>query len=132
MALPDRLTSWAKVSTTFTAQHRWEDAPDEVSFLKDDHRHEFHVTVTIEQFHDDRDVEYIMFKRALDEWLAEYPAEGVSGGKLGEKSCEMMAKDIIEQFIFDEVPDAMNRYITVEVLEDGENGALVDHVSRDD
>jgi hypothetical protein len=109
--------TFAEVKTRFTGEHRWPNAPDEVAFLRDYHRHEFHVEVSVEQTHNDRDVEYIMMKRALDDFLSEWPQ------KLGSKSCEMMAEDIIEDFLVPNYGD--ERRYGVSVIEDGENGALV-------
>ena len=43
----------------------------EVSFLADRHRHMFHFTVAKEVFHDDRDVEFIMFKRDILNYLSD-------------------------------------------------------------
>jgi len=39
---------------------------DDVSFLGVPHRHMFHFKVWIEVFHDDRDIEFIQFKRWLE------------------------------------------------------------------
>lgn len=119
------LTTWAKVRTRIEALHRWEDAPDEVAFLRDNHRHEFHITVQVQQFHDDRDVEYIMLKNDLDHWLNNiWCAENTSKPyTLDEMSCEMIAKDIIE-WLQEQFGD--ERQYKVEVTEDGENGALVE------
>ena len=39
---------------------------DDVSFLGYIHRHIFHFKVAIEVFHDDRDIEFIQFKRWLE------------------------------------------------------------------
>ena len=44
-----------------TATGEW----DDVSFLGYKHRHIFHFKVWIEVFHDDRDIEFIQFKRWL-------------------------------------------------------------------
>ena len=109
--------TFAEVNTRFTGEHKWPDAPDEVAFLRNYHRHEFHVRVTVEQMHNDRDVEYIMLKRALNDFLDEWPQ------KLGSKSCEMMAEEILEDFLLSEYGN--DRRYTVEVLEDGENGGGV-------
>ena len=38
----------------------------DVSFLGYPHRHTFHFRVTIQVFHDDRDIEFIQFKRWLE------------------------------------------------------------------
>ena len=84
-----------------------------VSFLGFIHRHIFHFKVELEVFHDDRDVEFILFKREL---------EGLfdSGAmQLNFKSCEMISDDLAT-YIKDKYP---NRDIIITVSEDGENGA---------
>lgn len=86
----------------------------DVSFLGYPHRHIFEFRVSIEVFHDDRDIEFIQFKR----WLEKLYAEGTL--QLDYKSCEMIADDLYEQ-ISTRYP---GRYIEIEVSEDGENGCL--------
>ena len=51
--------------------HCYPDAPKGVEFLKHPHRHMFHFRVDIEVFHDDRDIEFILFKRELEGLYAE-------------------------------------------------------------
>ena len=86
---------------------------DDVSFLGYPHRHIFHFRVAIEVFHDDRDIEFIQFKRWLERLY--------SGGTLtlDYRSCEMVS-DELAQHINGKYPD---RRITIEVSEDGENGS---------
>lgn len=87
----------------------------DVGFLGTPHRHIFHFNVAIEVFHNDRDIEFIQFKRWL-EFL-------YSGGtlQLDYKSCEMLSDDLYNQ-IATRYPD---RDITITVSEDGENGATI-------
>ena len=87
----------------------------DVSFLGTPHRHIFHFTVAIEVFHNDRDIEFIQFKR----WLEKLYAGGTL--ELNYKSCEMISDDLYEA-IADRYP---NRDIEITVAEDGENGATV-------
>ena len=63
----------------------------DVSFLGYPHRHIFHFKVWIEVFHDDRDIEFIQFKRWLEKLYAEETLQ------LDYKSCEMMADDLAQQ-----------------------------------
>ena len=86
---------------------------DDVSFLGHPHRHIFHFKVWLEVFHDDRDVEFIQFKR----WL-----ENLYSGKLqlDYKSCEMIADDLYKEII----QKFGGRKVWIEVSEDGENGCL--------
>lgn len=128
------MTIWAKIQTRFEALHRWPDPPKEVYFLKFPHRHMFHVTVWVEQFHTERDVEYILFKRWLDELLHQCAVDPAS---VLDWSCEMWAevicKSVVQKFEQEQVESRGEgltqqdaRRIKVEVLEDGENGALVE------
>lgn len=88
---------------------------DDVSFLGVPHRHIFHFKIYIEVFHDDRDIEFIQFKR----WLQRlYNVEGIL--QLDYKSCEMIADDLYSE-ITKKYP---YRKVWIEVSEDGENGCL--------
>lgn len=86
----------------------------DVSFLANPHRHIFHFNVGIEVFHNDRDIEFIQFKR----WL-----ESLYQGtlELNYKSCEMISDDLYE-VIASRYP---GRDIEITVNEDGENGATI-------
>ena len=87
----------------------------DVSFLANPHRHIFHFRVWIDVVHNDRDIEFIQFKR----WLENLYRDGTV--QLDYKSCEMMADDLYIQ-IAAKHPD---RAVWIEVSEDGENGALI-------
>jgi len=87
----------------------------DVSFLATPHRHIFHFEVTIEVFHNDRDIEFIQFKR----WLENQYSQGILA--LDYKSCEMISDDLYE-VIATRYPD---RNITITVSEDNENGATI-------
>jgi len=87
----------------------------DVSFLGVPHRHIFHFRVWIDVWHNDRDIEFIQFKR----WLEKLYATGTL--QLNFKSCEMMSDDLYDQ-IAARYPD---RAVWIEVAEDGENGALI-------
>lgn len=94
------------ITTRFEGMHRWENAPDDVSFLRNIHRHVFHVRLVKSVSHEDRDIEFIQLKRRVDRYI-------YNMGDLG--SCEMIASDLLRAFEAD----------CVEVSEDGENGAIV-------
>jgi len=87
----------------------------DVSFLGSPHRHIFHFRVWIDVVHNDRDIEFIQFKR----WLEKLYAGGTL--ELDYKSCEMICDDLYLQ-IAAKYPD---RSVWIEVSEDGENGALI-------
>jgi hypothetical protein len=87
----------------------------DVSFLGSPHRHIFHFRVGIDVFHNDRDIEFIQFKR----WLENLYKDAILA--LDYKSCEMIADDLYVQ-IAGRYP---GRNITIEVSEDGENGCVI-------
>ena len=88
----------------------------DVSFLGTPHRHIFHFRVAIDVFHNDRDIEFIQFKR----WL-----ENLYQGtlELNYKSCEMIADDLYSQ-IAARYP---KRTVIIDVSEDGENGCVIQY-----
>jgi hypothetical protein len=107
---------YAMVQTTFAGSHCWPTAPEgKHVHLRNPHRHLFHVKLLIQQFHDDRDIEFLDFKDRLDAFLKTFPFF------LGHKSCEMMATEIGKWAKSD-----AERSVKVEVWEDGENGALIE------
>jgi hypothetical protein len=87
----------------------------DVSFLSAPHRHIFHFRVWIDVVHNDRDIEFIQFKRWLEKLYREETIQ------LDYKSCEMMSDDLYLQ-IAARYP---GRSVWIEVSEDGENGALI-------
>ena len=91
----------------------------DVSFLAHPHRHIFHFKVYIDVFHNDRDIEFIQFKR----WLEQLYSGDQSVLQLDYKSCEMIADDLYVQ-IASRYPD---RCVTIEVSEDGENGCTINY-----
>lgn len=92
--------------------HGWPEAHDAVDFLRHRHRHIFHIKAWKNVTHADRDVEIILLKRELDRHLSfNYgtPCE------FGRMSCEEIATVLLR----------VHKLAACEVLEDGENGALI-------
>jgi hypothetical protein len=89
----------------------------DVSFLGYPHRHIFHFRVSIDVWHNDRDIEFIQFKRYLE---ALYSGEQ-NCLSLDYKSCEMIADDLYLR-IADRYP---NRNVIINVSEDDENGCEI-------
>tara|TARA_R100000951_G_scaffold45468_1_gene38678 strand:+ start:652 stop:1029 length:378 start_codon:yes stop_codon:yes gene_type:complete len=85
----------------------------DVSFLAWPHRHMFHFRVEVQVFHDDRDIEFILFKRELEALYSEKTLQ------LDYKSCEMISDDLYK-YISNKYP---KREMWIEVSEDGENGS---------
>lgn len=105
-------------SIQFEATHHWPGVLDsqipgieEVGYLRHPHRHLFHIKAVKEVFHNDREVEIIVLKHQIEKQLLEwYPNRD-----LGPTSCEALAERILKAFDLQKC----------EVLEDGENGAVV-------
>ena len=97
----------------FEATHNWPDCPiEEVAYLRNEHRHVFHIEAHKPVNHDDRDIEFIWFKHRIEEYLAEeYPEK-----KMGATSVEMLGRKLMGHF-------ALSKVI---VLEDNENGAILE------
>lgn len=87
----------------------------DVSFLGYPHRHIFHFKVWISVEHNDRDIEFIQFKR----WLESLYNDATLS--LDYKSCEMMSDDLYEK-IHERYSD---REVWIEISEDGENGSFI-------
>jgi hypothetical protein len=90
----------------------------DVSFLGHPHRHIFKFRVAVEVNHNERDIEFILFKRELQGLFTEEPLQWDG------LSCEALAEDIVT-YVREHYP---NRCVEVEVSEDGENSATVQYL----
>jgi hypothetical protein len=113
-----------KIMTNFiwvTAQqefvHKYSKAPRTVSFLRSEHRHNFHFKVYIEVTSNDREIEFILFQRYIKGLLSK------TDFNLDTISCEMLS-DMLHNSISERYP---KREIKIEVSEDGENGVLMEY-----
>jgi len=121
MSTPLPLRRWIEVTFQKEGIHKYPAALTEpnladVSFLGHPHRHIFHFRVRISVSHNDRDIEFIQFKR----WLESLYSSSIL--ELNYKSCEMIAEDLINT-INDRYP---GRALVIQVFEDGENGAILE------
>lgn len=103
--------------------HNWTNCPHpEVMYLRDPHRHIFHIKAYKEVTHADRDVEFIILKHRIQEYMKNKYYAQVGSFEFsqylhvfGSMSCEMIAEELIEEF----------NLSRCEVNEDNENGAIV-------
>jgi len=99
--------------------HNWPTASDfepTMQYLEFPHRHMFHIDARREVFHDDRDVEFIVFKRKIRNYLEmKYYSSEIDCCDFGSQSCEMLASEIYKEF----------ELCYCAVYEDNENGAEV-------
>lgn len=94
---------------------------DDVSFLGVPHRHIFHFRVRIEVFHNDRDIEFIQFKRWMERLYNGNSSSDFKVLNLDYKSCEMIADDLYQE-ISTKYP---GRFVEISVAEDNENGCSI-------
>ena len=106
-----------KVWVTFdrVGWHRYPNAPDDVAYLKLEHRHKFKFKVGVSVTHDDREIEF----HQLLNWLESLYDERLV---VNHKSCEMLASDLIDSLV---EKYGIDRHYEVEVSEDGECGAVL-------
>ena len=94
--------------------HRWDDAPEHCSFLRNNHRHLFHIEVQIRVTELNRELEFFDVKREVDIWAKDFYKEG------SNFSCEMMCQDLYNHLnIF------YGNISQISIFEDNENGAVI-------
>lgn len=104
--------------TSFIGFHFWKDAPDKLAYLRVPHRHVFHVEVQVNVSHHDRQIEFHLLKKLVDEVIADWSMGTQELAK--PYSCERMAG-----MLLDTLTEAKFDTRQVSVSEDGENGATV-------
>lgn len=97
--------------------HCWPEAPEEVSFLRNLHRHELHVRVELEVNHNERALEFFMVKRKLDTILQEGQKEWPERMSM-ESICEYLAEKLAEVY-------GQEALVAITVSEDGEVGSTL-------
>lgn len=108
------------VKTQFEALHFWDTIPkDHPSwYLKNPHRHIFHIELHFAITQNDREKEFIYYKHQVDDFLNNYffkdPKYGIM--TIETRSCEHLAELLAIEFNAN----------WVQVLEDGEMGAIVE------
>lgn len=110
--------TFVEIKTNYEFLHCWKNAPEEVSFLRNLHRHIFYVTVKMEVFHNDRDIEFFMLKNDINKIIDDSKKTW-----LQTISCEQMGLDIINK-----LKQKYNRNICIKISEDNENSAIVEEI----
>ena len=113
------MKTFIKVRTDFEGYHCYPDAGSidpRIKFLEFEHRHVFKVEVKISVNHLDRELEFFLVKWALQDFI--------KAGNQDQKSCEMIAKDILENHL---LPAYGERYYEITVSEDGESDGIIEY-----
>lgn len=114
------MKSYIKVRTQFEGFHYYPNAGSidpRIKFLENEHRHLFKVEAKISVTHDDRELEFFLVKWGIEEFI--------KAGNQNHKSCEMIAKEILQHLAS---KYGTNRYYEVVVSEDGESDGIVEHI----
>ena len=106
------------VTTSFQCFHCYPGAKEEYAFLRANHRHMFGVRVKLSVSHNNRDVEFLGLKNAINEFIEVKLIRDLWRPNI---SCEDFA-DCICDFVRDYTH---SNFIEVEVNEDNENGAII-------
>jgi hypothetical protein len=113
------------VQTKIEGVHRWENAPDKVSFLRNLHRHLFNVSVKLEVTHNDRDIEFFILKNDIENFFENnYPKfhpEMIRLFNFDKLSCEHISEDL-RIFIKDKYK---KEKVEIEIREDEENSGVL-------
>jgi len=105
------MTNYIWITTQFEGYHSYPNAPLDVDFLKNKHRHIFGVKVWIEVDElIDRDIEFFQFKRFVE--------NTIRISDLNNRSCE----DIADCLYVDIKQKYPSRKIKISIDEDKENG----------
>ena len=116
-------STFIQIGAQVDGLHHWPGAEAPEEYLGTPHRHLFVVTVKLQVFHDDREVEINAAARwlsALLPTLTDAPRTGDGPIDFGALSCERLAARIAEAL---QQRHGTDRGITVTVLEDGLLGA---------
>lgn len=119
------------ITSSFEGLHRYPDAPDDVAYLRNSHRHIFGLKIKVEVKHNDRELEFIRLQHKVNTYL-DAKMDDNHVWNLGRRSCEDVAQELLE-FLRKEYGTGFidDRWMSVEVNEDGFCGAVVDNsVSR--
>lgn len=106
------------ITTQFEGFHKYPDAPEDVAFLKNLHRHIMKLKVWISVKHNDRDIEFFQFKRFVESLIKD--------NSFDYKSLEMIS-DGLYALIIKKYSD---REIWIEISEDGENGSFKEYTKE--
>jgi len=116
----NNIKTFIKVRTQFEGFHKYPNAgqiDQRIEFLEKVHRHMFKVSVKISVTHTDRELEFFLVKWALEDFI--------KSGDQNNKSCEMIATDILEHHLLPLY--GKDRYYEIVVSEDGESDGIIEY-----
>lgn len=112
------VTQWVWVRFNLPGFHCYPDAPDEVAYLRSEHRHQFYFEIGVQTYDADREVEFHMMMN----WLKSLFDSTI---QINFKSCEMLADDILAHLLTKYGADGRKYKVTVS--EDQECGSTLEY-----
>ena len=110
--------TWAVINTSFLGIHNY---PDSDTYLKHPHHHVFNIKVSIQQRHNDRDIEFHELRTKVDKIIDKlYNKNSLGQYILESRSCEQISEELIQELSIDYI----DRQITVSVFEDDMCGSI--------
>jgi hypothetical protein len=113
------------VTTEKQGFHFWANAPDKVGFLKTPHRHLFKFKVSIEVHHNDREIEFFIFKDVVEGGIDfMWSNNHLDDYKLCKPMSLEQMSDWLHKYLTKDMKNDIysRRDIIIEISEDGENG----------
>lgn len=113
--------TYIRVRTQFEGYHYYQGAgtvDPRITFLENEHRHLFKIEAKISVTDDDRELEFFLVKWALEEWI--------EGGNQNHKSCEMIAREMLEEHFIPRY--GADREYEITVSEDGESDGVIHYI----
>lgn len=114
------------IRTSFEGTHCYPNAPEDVKFLREEHRHIFYIEATVEVLNNDREIEFILLKRDVNQWIGKHCDSKTKLWEMGTMSCESVATYLAGWLLKKYSSNKKRRYVRVSVFEDNENGATVE------
>lgn len=130
------MQTWLIINLRIPGFHQWTDAPTKYAYLREMHRHEFHIKVEL-LVPKNRHLEFIDIKEYTYSWVLstlspdEYTVYGDIGGFMRHSIVlgRRIKKESVEglaEYIGNHLKETYKvSQIKVTVMEDGENGAMV-------
>mgnify|MGYP007029251346 FL=1 len=96
--------------------HCWKDAPNHLDYLRNKHRHIFHVHCYWEVKHNDREIEIIETQKEVDNYFKKYYSNKYNMCDFENMSCEDICNELLGCYKEKGLKQVL-------VLEDGQGGA---------
>lgn len=122
-----KIKRWVTIKTSFNGIHNWERCPiKSVNFLKYPHRHKFLVNLSIQVNDADREIEFFVFQKQINEIIKSLFEKQENGClNLGSRSCEH-----VSDLIYNKISEIYgNANCRITISEDGENEATCEYVN---